>query len=73
MLINDLDMRIESPCQIHNPWILDPSNPSAPVVTKDNFRDNVEQIYISNPQPGNYTIKVIHKNILVNTSSCSFD
>ncbi|TVQ83175.1 MAG: hypothetical protein EA393_15920, partial [Bacteroidetes bacterium] len=66
MLVNDLDMRI-----IHNqetfyyPWILDPSNPSLVATTGDNFRDNVEQIFIQNPIAGEtYTITIGHKGSL---------
>jgi hypothetical protein len=46
-----MDLRIhrESNSQIFNPWILDPSNPSASATTGDNFRDNVEQVWIENP------------------------
>ncbi len=62
MLVNDLDMRI-----IHDgrdefkPWILDPSNPADPASTGDNYRDNVEQVYVEIPEPGYYTIRITHK------------
>ncbi len=64
MLVNDLDMRLDRGDTIFYPWILDPSNPSAAATTGDNFRDNVEQIYIQSPQKNLYTLKVKHKNTL---------
>ncbi|WP_410219817.1 S8 family serine peptidase [Pedobacter sp.] len=64
-LINDLDMRIGDGVATYYPWILDPSNPAAAATTGDNFRDNVEQIYIANAIPGKtYTITIGHKNNL---------
>lgn len=62
MLVNDLDLRIYGPDNTeYKPWILDPDNPSEPATTGDNYRDNVEQVYIENPQEGIYTIEVTHK------------
>ncbi|MEO0092552.1 MAG: S8 family serine peptidase [candidate division WOR-3 bacterium] len=66
MLVNDLDLRVISPTKtIYYPWILDPSNPSAPATTGDNIRDNVEQVYIATPSAGIYTIRITHKRTLV--------
>ncbi len=48
-LVNDLDMTIEGPLPtttLHEPWILDPENPSQAATTGDNDRDNVEQVLI---------------------------
>jgi PKD repeat protein len=67
MLVNDLDIRlinVLNPSQVFMPYILDPANPSAAATTGDNFRDNVEQIYISNLPPGNYKLKITHKGSL---------
>lgn len=65
-LVNDLDLRIISPSGTTNfPWILNPSSPSTPATTGDNFRDNVEQVYISDPgESGLYTILITHKGTL---------
>jgi hypothetical protein len=64
-LVNDLDIRISDGSGNHLPWILDPENPSANASRGDNFRDNVEQIYIANAIPGRtYTVTVSHKGTL---------
>ncbi len=66
MLVNDLDIRLirKSDGVVLQPYILNPANPSAAATTGDNFRDNVEQIFISAPQPGAYKLVVSHKNEL---------
>mgnify|MGYP001191719579 CR=1 FL=1 len=69
MLINDLDLRVVGPNGVtYMPWILDPANPSKAATTGDNFRDNVEQVYIDAPVAGTYTIKVTHKNTLISNA-----
>ncbi|SMO35949.1 S8 family serine peptidase [Solitalea koreensis] len=66
-LINDLDIRITSANNTFAPWILDPANPANPATTGDNFRDNIEKIFIAASQPGEvYTITVSHKGTLKN-------
>ncbi len=66
MLVNDLDMRIENidSSTIYNPYLLDPANPSFAATTGDNFRDNVEQIYIASPPAGIYAVSISHKGTL---------
>ncbi|MFC2101939.1 S8 family serine peptidase [Bacteroidota bacterium] len=66
MLVNDLDMRIDG--DSYKPYILDPANIPAAATTGDNFRDNVEKIYIQNPAPGNHTLTITHKNSLAGGS-----
>ncbi len=63
VLVNDLDLRVVrvSNQTISEPWILNPSNPSAAATTGDNFRDNVEQVLIQNPAAGQYVVVVSHK------------
>ncbi len=70
MLINDLDMRITkvSNSQLYQPYVLNPASPATAATTGDNFRDNVEQIYISTPVSGLYQIKIKHK-VTLNTSA----
>lgn len=65
MLVNDLDARINHSSTTYSPYILDPSNPSAAATTGDNFRDNIEQIYISSTTNGDtYTLTINHKGTL---------
>lgn len=72
-LINDLDLTVEGPGGvIHRPWILDPASPLTPARAaqdtgteiETNTVDNVEQVVISAPLPGTYTIKITHKGKL---------
>ncbi|WP_448519775.1 S8 family serine peptidase [Rhodoflexus sp.] len=64
-LVNDLDLRIVEGNTSHQPWILDPEQPSAAAMRGDNIRDNVEQVIVENPVPGKtYTIRVNHKGTL---------
>lgn len=66
-LINDLDVRVTEGSTTFMPWVLDPAHPAAPATTGDNFRDNIEQIYIASPQAGKtYSITVSNKGKLEN-------
>jgi hypothetical protein len=73
-LINDLDMRIVDNVNIeYMPYILNPANPAVAATTGDNFRDNVEVVYIENPTPNTtYTINITHKNTLHNNFAQNF-
>lgn len=65
VLVNDLDLRVIDPyATTHQPWVLDPSNPSAPASFGDNIRDNIEQVYILSPVEGQYTVRIRHKGSL---------
>ncbi len=66
-LVNDLDISVKDDQNIaYRSWILDPANPSAAATTGDNFRDNVEQVYIANATPGkSYTLTISHKGTIV--------
>ena len=67
MLVNDLDMRITEKTNIYYPWKLDKNNPNMPATNNsDNNIDNVEQIFIANPEQKTYTITISHKDLLVN-------
>src|SRR5690606_21206775 len=50
------------------PWTLDPSNPSAPAASGDNYLDNVDKIEFMNPIPRRYRVRVYLKNPLQNAS-----
>ena len=59
-LVNDLDLWLEDQSgTVYYPWTLDPANPDSPAVqTQANHIDNVEQVEITLPTPGLYTIHV---------------
>jgi hypothetical protein len=63
---NDLDLKIVSEGgTTYYPYRLDPDNPSAPATTfTKNYVDNVEKVYIADPEPGTYTITVDHEGTL---------
>jgi hypothetical protein len=68
VLVNDLDLRVISPdgSETNTPWVLNPQNPTNAATTGDNFRDNVEQVVITDPTNGWYSIQVTHKGTLSN-------
>lgn len=66
-LVNDLDAVLTEGFNRYQPWILDPAAPAEKAKTGDNFRDNVEQIYVASPLKGRtYTLTISHKNNLKN-------
>jgi hypothetical protein len=73
MLVNDLDVRLEHlvTSAVHQPYTLDPSNPSNAATTGDNWRDNSEQIYIDSPPAGTYMVSVTHKGTLASDQAYS--
>ncbi|MEY4539479.1 MAG: hypothetical protein RLZZ306_1236 [Bacteroidota bacterium] len=61
-LVNDLDIRITDGKTPFFPWVLNPDSPNQGATQGDNFRDNVEQIYIEKPVAGKtYTVTINHK------------
>lgn len=59
VLVNDLDLRLVGPDgSIVRPFVLDPSNPSAPASRGRNAVDNVESIVVDDPAPGIWTVIV---------------
>lgn len=63
VLLRDLDLSIIGPpsSTTYWPWTLDPANPTAAAVqTVRNAVDNVEQVVISAPAAGSYTVRVSH-------------
>jgi hypothetical protein len=74
MLVNDLDLRLISPSGTTNyPWVLNPANRTAAATTGDNFRDNVEQVEVANPQNGVWLVRVTHKGQLRNDQGAVAD
>jgi len=70
-LVNDLDMRIYKVVDINDPnqdieylpWVLDPNNPMLPAEVNDNTLDNVEQVYIDDPNVDMlYRVVISHKS-----------
>lgn len=58
-LVNDLDLYLSSPSGInYYAYMLDPANPNDPATTGWNFRDNLEQVVVSNPEQGIWQVKV---------------
>ena len=69
MLVNDLDVRVTGGGTTNFPWVLNPASVNSAATKGDNFRDNVEKVYIANPVAGQtYTITVSHKGSLQSSS-----
>ena len=65
-LVNDLDIRILDGQKNFLPWVLNPNAPSQAATQGDNFRDNIEQVYVEKPVAGKtYTITVNHKGTIL--------
>ena len=57
-LVNDLDLIAIGPITCHYPWVLNASDPSAPASWGTDDINNVEQIYVENPDAGTWIIRV---------------
>lgn len=66
ILVNDLDIRLTSmDGTTYFPYILNPATPSATATFGDNFRDNVEVIYLDSPLADQwYDLTIGHKGTL---------
>ncbi len=64
-LINDVDIRLVSPSgAVFQPWTLNPLVPSAAAVrTVPNRRDNIEQVLVDNPEPGQWRCEVVGHSV----------
>ncbi|NOS99980.1 MAG: S8 family serine peptidase, partial [Phycisphaerales bacterium] len=64
-LVNDLDLRILDPqLATHHPWTLDPIEPDQPATSeRADHLNNMEQVYVSDPRPGKWTIQVAGFNV----------
>ena len=58
-LVNNLDLRVIEGATTTLPWILDPTNPALAATQADDNISNIEQVTISNPPAGTYTLRVI--------------
>lgn len=64
-LTNDLDLRLTDNRGTLLPFVLNPAQPDQPAKPGDNTLDNVEQVFIENPIPGQaYTLTVSYKGML---------
>lgn len=58
-LVNNLNLYLTSPTGSKMlPWVLDRTNPSNPATRGTNKVDNVEQVVVNLPEPGEWTITV---------------
>lgn len=58
-LVNDLDLRLESPSgNFHDPWLLDPVNPATNAGRGADHINNVEQVWVDAPENGVWKIHV---------------
>lgn len=58
-LVNNLDLVVKSPSgQTFSPWVLSVNNPNNSATRGANNVDNVEQVAVSNPEAGSWTIEV---------------
>ena len=58
-LVNDLDLELVAPNgAVFRPWILDPAHPGNPAATGTDALNNQEQVTVSGPMAGTWTIRV---------------
>jgi hypothetical protein len=58
-LQHDLDLLLIDPDGVeHQPWVLDPDDPSAPATTGTNTLDNIEGVSVNAPEPGAWSLQV---------------
>lgn len=64
-LVNNLDLTLVEPDGItaHFPWVLDPTNPSNSAITGTDSLNNVEQVYVTSPISGTWTVRVAGTNV----------
>jgi hypothetical protein len=58
ILTNDLDLKLVNGTDTILPWVLNPNNPSAVAVRGRDSLNNIEQITLTSPAPGTYSILV---------------
>ncbi|TVQ77774.1 MAG: hypothetical protein EA380_06970 [Phycisphaeraceae bacterium] len=60
-LVNDLDLVVRDPSGVQRfPWGLDQFSPSSPAVRNaPDRRNNVEQVFVEGPAPGEWTVEVL--------------
>ncbi len=64
-LVHDLDLRVLTPTGgTAYPWRLNPASPGTAADRGDNYRDNVETVFITSPPAGKYIVQVNHKGAI---------
>lgn len=59
-LVHDLDLEVRGGRRFL-PWLLDPASPSEAATRGVNRSDNVEQVYYTGVEPGEYSVRVTHQ------------
>jgi len=68
VLVNDLRLIVDTPNGTsHDPYILDPLDPTALATTGIDNINNIEQVVIENPSPGLYTAEISGETINIGT------
>jgi subtilisin family serine protease len=63
-LVNDLDLELVDPLAVvHRPWVLDPAQPDQPAARGVDQRNNVEQVVVDEPLPGQWIVRVRGTNV----------
>jgi subtilisin family serine protease len=63
-LVNNLDILLESPSGgLHYPWVLDPANPDTPATRGIDQLNPVEQVVVTDPEQGVWTLHVTGHNV----------
>jgi hypothetical protein len=63
-LVNDLDLTVTSPTgQVYEPMVLNPASPASAAVHGVDHLNNQEQVLISNPSAGGWTVRVRAYNL----------
>jgi len=64
-LVNDLDLVVFDPSSNqHFPWTLNPASPATPAVQNQaDHKNNIEQVFVSNPTPGAWRVEIRGFNV----------
>lgn len=64
-LVNNLDLTLLEPdgTTVHFPWVLDPTRPYRYATRGTDSINNVEQVYVTNPVAGTWTVRVMGTHV----------
>ena len=58
-LVDDLDLEVIGPDgSVYYPWVLDPTDPGWPATVGPDHMNNVEQVLVNGPAPGEWVVRV---------------